>query len=67
MFYLKPPRGDISLEKLFNLARNRIEFLSILTDYDEETVEQFHDKLESHGHLKDSVSEGHSNDRCGHL
>ena len=66
MFYLKSPRGDISLEKLFNLANNRIEYLSILTDYDEETVEQFHDKLESYGHLTDSVSEGHSNDRCGH-
>ena len=67
MFYLKAPRGDISLEKLLDLAKQRIEYLTILRDYDEETIEEFHQKLESYGHLKESVTENHPNDRVAHF
>jgi len=66
-FYLKVPRGEVPLEKLYDLASNRIEFLTILSDYDDTTVDQFHDKLESYGHLSDSVAEGYCNDRIAHF
>ena len=66
-FYLKPPRGDIQMEKLLELASNRAEFLTILSDFDEESVEEFHDKLQSYGHLSDSVADGFCNDRIAHF
>jgi hypothetical protein len=36
-FYLKPPRGDIHLEKILNLCRGRCQFLNLL---DEADIEQ---------------------------
>ena len=67
MFYLKTPRGDICLEKLTELPTKRTEYLSILQDYDENTVEEFHEKLQGYGHLTDAIWEGHINDRVSHF
>jgi hypothetical protein len=33
-FYLKPPRGDIHLEKILDLCRDRCQFLSMLDEID---------------------------------
>ena len=65
-FYLKPPRGDIFMEKLEDLALKRWKFLNILKD-NVDSVEEFHEKLADHGNLSESVMEHSSKDRVSHF
>ena len=67
-FYLKPPRGDISLEKLEDLALKRWKFLCILKDhYCHSSVDQFHENLSNFGHLSEATMENNPKDRVSHF
>ena len=67
-FYLKPPRGDISLEKLEDLALKRWKFLCILKDhYCHSSADQFHENLSNFGHLSEATMENNPKDRVSHF
>lgn len=59
-FYLKPPRGEISLDKLEDLVLKRWQFLQILISNDL-------DALQSLGYLSESVMDNSSKDRVSHF
>lgn len=61
-FYLKPPRGDIHLEKLIDLAEKRIRFLHLVS-----TEDDLCNQLTSQPELSDAVMEGTPNDRVSHF
>ena len=63
-FYLKPPRGDIHMEKLEELTVKRWRFLQLL---DLEDISQFHQTLVDHANLSESVMENSSKDRVSHF
>ena len=63
-FYLKPPRGDIHMEKLEELTVKRWRFLQLL---DLKDINQFHQTLVDHANLSDSVMENSSKDRVSHF
>ena len=63
-YYLKPPRGDIPLEKLEELTMKRWRFLQLL---DLQDIDGFHQKLADHADLSESVMENSSKDRVSHF
>ena len=66
-FYLKPPRGDIALEKLEDLTIKRWEFLQLLTnDKEKVDIEDFQEELVKNRHLSEAVMENSSKDRVSH-
>ena len=65
-FYLKPPRGDIALDKLEDLALKRWKFLLLLKEHCH-SINEFHEQLANHGHLSESVMENTSKDRVSHF
>ena len=72
-FYIKPPRGDISLEKLTELAVKRIQFMDLLNEYNRENdfnakYDDFHETLsERADNLSESVMEGTTSDKVSHF
>ena len=61
-FYLKPPRGDIALDKLEELTLKRWKFLEVLG----ENSENISEILTKHSDLSVSVMENSSRDRVSH-
>ena len=64
-FYLKPPRGDISLEKLEDLVLKRWRFLQILNGGKNE--DELQERLSQEANLSESVMENSSKDRVSHF
>ena len=62
-FYLKPPRGEIHLEKAGQLASKRIKFLSIIGDTSGFGLEA---ELQRHPELYEAVAENTPKDRVAH-
>ena len=63
MFYMKPPRGEIHLEKAGQLASKRIRFLSIIGDRGQFDLEA---GLQRHRDLYEAVAENTPKDRVAH-
>ena len=61
--YLKPPRGEIHLEKAGQLACKRIKFLSIIDDTSQFDLEA---ELQRHRELYEAVAENTPKDRVAH-
>ena len=67
-FYLKPPRGDIALDKLEDLSMKRWRFLQLLLENSHKNSENtFEETLASHSDLSESVMENSSKDRVSHF
>ncbi len=67
-FYLKPPRGEIHLEKASHLARKRLQFLSLIPKRDIEATSpaDFAEILQDRSDLHEAVAEGTPKDRVSH-
>ena len=63
MFYLKPPRGEIHLEKASHLASKRVKFLSIIGDSSHFDLEL---ELQQYSVLYEAVAENTPKDRVAH-
>ena len=67
-FYLKPPRGDIALDKLEDLAMKRWNFLKLLIEASHTgSVQSFDETLALHSDLSEAVMENSSKDRVSHF
>ena len=69
-FYLKPPRGDIALDKLEELAIKRWNFLQLLLESSQRNLDDvtgFHETLSRHSELSESVMENSPKDRVSHF
>ena len=67
-FYLKPPRGDIALDKLEDLALKRWKFLRLLLDVAHNGNQMgFDETLALHSDLSEAVMDNSSKDRVSHF